>query len=164
VTGTGQEIERKYLVTDPSVVAGHEGVPVAQRYLFNDGHVVIRMGQKLGRFVLGVKRADARLVREEFEIEVPELLGRILFASPLSLGVTKTRYYLEHAGTSWAVDVFDGVHAGLVVAEVELDSPDETVDVPPWCGAEVTTDPRYSNHELARRTTVPGGHGSTNQR
>jgi adenylate cyclase len=163
VTGTGQEIERKYLVTDPSVVAGHEGVPVAQRYLFNDGHMVIRIGQKLGRFILGIKSADAVLVREEFETEVPEPLGRILFDSPMSLGVAKTRYYLDHAGATWAVDVFDGVHAGLVLAEVELNSPDETVDVPVWCGAEVTTDPRYSNHELARRAAAPGGCGHRNQ-
>ena len=44
-----------------------------------------------------------------------------------------------------------------------MNSPDELVDVPPWCGAEVTTDPQYSNHELARRTAAPAGGGNANQ-
>jgi len=83
--GTGWEIERKYLVTDPEVVARHVGVPVEQRYLFNDGRVVIRVRRKQGRFVLGIKNAAAALVRGEFETEVPEPLGSALFDSGAAL-------------------------------------------------------------------------------
>jgi len=163
VTRSDQEIERKYLVNDPNIIKGHEGVPVVQRYLFNDSRVVIRIRNRQGRFILGIKTADPALVRDEFETEIPEPLGRTLFDSPRSPSLAKTRYYLDHAGTTWTVDVFDGPHAGLILAEIELASPDEVVDVPPWCGAEVTTDPRYPNHQLARYTASPAGRGDAIQ-
>jgi CYTH domain-containing protein len=49
------------------------------------------------------------------------------------------------------IDVYRGVHEGLVVAEVEF--PDEKscaeFEAPDWFGAEVTGDQRYSNLKLA---------------
>ena len=50
--------------------------------------------------------------------------------------------------TSYVVDEFLGDNAGLVVAEVELDSADQTIDLPDWVGAEVTDDARYYNVAL----------------
>lgn len=49
------------------------------------------------------------------------------------------------------MDVFEGENAGLVVAEVELTSPDEAFERPAWLGAEVTGVPRYYNSELSVR-------------
>jgi adenylate cyclase len=37
----------------------------------------------------------------------------------------------------------------LIIAEVELSSPEEEVALPPWVGTEVTGDPRYYNSNLA---------------
>jgi len=47
------------------------------------------------------------------------------------------------------VDEFLGDNAGLVVAEVELDSADQAIELPDWAGAEVTDDARYYNVALA---------------
>jgi adenylate cyclase len=49
------------------------------------------------------------------------------------------------------VDVFEGDHTGLVIAEVELSSSEEHVDLPHWIGKEVTGDSRYYNSSLAQK-------------
>ena len=63
--------------------------------------------------------------------------------------ISKTRYRLPHRGLVWEVDVFAGDNAGLIVAEVELDSEQQAIDLPAWVREEVTHDPRYLNVNLA---------------
>jgi len=63
--------------------------------------------------------------------------------------VEKNRYVVQHDGLRWEVDEFLGDNKGLIVAEVELDSEDQTIDIPDWVGAEVTDDSRYFNSNLA---------------
>ncbi len=64
--------------------------------------------------------------------------------------VEKVRHLVPVAGRTWEVDVFLGANRGLVIAEVELDHAHEDIDLPPWIGREVTSDPRYGNSSLAR--------------
>src|SRR5205085_2187582 len=82
--------------------------------------------------------------------EADELLARAL-PSVLS----KTRSRVPCGGHTWEVDEFHGAHAGLVVAEVELDDVDQQVVLPPWVGREVTGDDGYSNAVLSQRG-LPG--------
>ena len=49
------------------------------------------------------------------------------------------------------VDEFHGENEGLVMAEIELGSPDEPFARPSWLGQEVTDDERYYNGYLARK-------------
>lgn len=63
--------------------------------------------------------------------------------------VEKDRFRVPFAGKIWEVDVFRGRHAGLVLAEVELLSENEEVELPKWVGEEVSFDPRYTNQALA---------------
>lgn len=46
------------------------------------------------------------------------------------------------------VDEFYGDNEGLVMAEIELEKPDEPFDRPAWLGEEVTGDRRYYNSHL----------------
>ncbi len=62
--------------------------------------------------------------------------------------IAKTRYLRDYEGYVWEIDVFAGQNAGLIVAEVELSSPQEKPPLPPWVGAEVTADSRYFNNSL----------------
>ena len=55
----------------------------------------------------------------------------------------------DHDGLILSVDSFPGANAGSVLTEVELDDPHQPIDLPPWGGAEVTLDRRYSNSRLA---------------
>ena len=52
------------------------------------------------------------------------------------------------AGKFFEVDEFYGENEGLVMAEIELDSPDEPFEKPSWLGDEVTGDRRYYNSHL----------------
>jgi adenylate cyclase len=51
----------------------------------------------------------------------------------------------------WEIDEFLGANAGLIVAEIELSSEEESFDRPAWLGQEVTEDERYYNFNLAQR-------------
>ena len=62
--------------------------------------------------------------------------------------IEKTRFEVTHVGVVWEVDEFQGDNAGLIVAEVELDHPDQAFSRPPWLGEEVTGDPRFRNSNL----------------
>ena len=48
------------------------------------------------------------------------------------------------------MDEFFGENAGLVMAEVELSSVDESVKLPDFIGKEVTGDRRYYNSHLRK--------------
>jgi CYTH domain-containing protein len=50
---------------------------------------------------------------------------------------------------TWEVDVFEGANAGLVVAEIELQSEDEAFEKPTWLGEEVSGQRKYSNSALS---------------
>jgi adenylate cyclase len=51
---------------------------------------------------------------------------------------------------TWEVDEFLQENAGLIVAEVELGSEEERIELPPWVGEEVSHDSRYLNVNLMK--------------
>ena len=57
---------------------------------------------------------------------------------------------MRNLGLFGTVDEFDGDLAGLVLAELELDSETQAFTVPPWAGEDVTHRPEYLNSTLAR--------------
>ncbi len=65
--------------------------------------------------------------------------------------VTKTRYRIPLPPYTVELDVFEGAHAGLWMAEVEFPSLEEAENFTPpaWFGEEVTYDKRYRNTYLA---------------
>lgn len=61
----------------------------------------------------------------------------------------KTRTCVAVNGKAWEVDVYSGPLAGLVVAELDLSSESEHVDLPAWIDQEMTEDVRFKNANLA---------------
>jgi adenylate cyclase len=59
--------------------------------------------------------------------------------------IEKTRHFVAFGGKLWEIDEFHGDNAGLVVAEVELDTPDDVIDMPTWAGNDVSHLERYYN-------------------
>lgn len=143
------EVERKFLVTSEAWRENAEPCAIRQGYvcLGEDATVRIRIAGAVA--FITVKSKAHGISRAEFEYEIPladaEDMLRDLCARPI---IEKTRYSLMHAGKLWTVDVFDADNAGLVVAEVELEHPDERLVLPDWVGKEVSTDPRYRNSAL----------------
>ena len=155
----GIEIERKFLpVNDGWRAAAHKVVPMAQGYL-NDLALVdsgamrasVRVRIEGDAAFLNIKSRELGARRQEFEYPVPVAEARALLKLCVGGLVEKHRHYVEHAGHLWEVDEFLGDNAGLVVAEIELASEDETFAQPDWAGAEATHAPRYYNLALASR-------------
>lgn len=144
----GKEIERKYLVKGEVWKKQGEGILYRQGYLNSQKERVVRartMGTKAALTIKGITVGATRL---EFEYDIPmddcnQLLD--LCEQPI---IEKTRYKIPYGGLIWEVDEFHGVNDGLVVAECELESEDQSIDKPEWIGDEVTGEPRYFNSNL----------------
>jgi adenylate cyclase len=96
----------------------------------------------------GAPSASA-LVRLEYEYPIPHGDAlELLELAPEQL--RKQRYGLNLPGGDWVLDVFAESNAPLVVAEVELSDPDGILDMPAWCGEELTGRHQLSNAALAR--------------
>jgi adenylate cyclase len=65
--------------------------------------------------------------------------------------IEKYRFVTEYEGFKWEVDEFLGDNAGLVVAEIELESEGQEFPRPGWLGEEVTDDARYYNANLVEK-------------
>jgi adenylate cyclase len=144
----GVEIERKFLVRDPGVLVGVEGVPYRQGYLATDADRTVRIRRAGDHAFITVKGRSHGATRAEFEYEIPVADAEAMLTLCLQPIIEKVRHRLPHAGQIWEVDVFGGVNEGLIVAEVELPDEDAVVEVPWWVGDEVTADPRYFNANL----------------
>ena len=146
----GLEIERKFLLRNDDWRT--LGVPIhyAQGYLVADGERTVRIRVAATKGYLTIKGQSKGFSRKEFEYPVPvkdalEMLK--LCALPV---IEKYRTKVMHEGKIWEIDEFEGDNKGLFMAEIELESEDETFSVPAWIGQEVTGDPRYYNSCLAR--------------
>lgn len=148
----GTEIERKFLIGDDSwQAAADAGKVIRQGYLTTDPDRTVRVRRKGERGFLTIKGRSTGASRAEFEWEIPvdeaDAMLDTLAMRPL---IEKTRYTIQHAGHEWELDVFVGDNAGLVLAEVELESEDEAVTIPSWAATEVTDDTRYYNAALVK--------------
>jgi CYTH domain-containing protein len=151
ISTMGQEIERKFLVTNDGWREGAEGTLYRQGYLAKDADRTVRVRVAGTQAYLTIKGRTKGTSRAEYEYEIPlkdaeELLD--LCEGPL---VEKTRHKIQHAGRTWEVDVFHGDNDGLIMAEVELEREDVHVEMPGWAGKEVSGDARYYNSSLSKK-------------
>ncbi len=153
---SGVEIERKYLLNGvPDEVAGRVVHQIRQGWLpgkiLRERLRAVRAGDGPERFFRTVK-GGVGLSRIELEEEADAALFRRLW--PLTRGrrVVKDRIPIPAGDFVWEIDVFRD--RALVLAEVELPSPEVEPAVPPWLAGhvvrDVTGDPRYANSNLAR--------------
>lgn len=148
----GVEIERKFLVSGDDWRDGATSAVIRQGYLCTQQRTVVRVRRFGKEAFLTVKGEKQGLARAEYEYPIPaadadEILD-LLCQRPL---IEKTRHTLNFKGLTWEVDEFAGDNAGLIVAEVELTSAEETIVVPPWAGRDVSDDPRFLNVNLVAR-------------
>jgi CYTH domain-containing protein len=144
-----KEIERKFLVKDESFKLFSTGVLYRQGYLNRDKERTVRVRVAGDQAYITIKGVTNGMERLEFEYMIPmkdanELLETVCI-KPL---IEKFRYKFVSDGHVWEVDEFIGDNKGLTVAEVELQSAEEKVDLPDWVGKEVTGDVRYYNSNL----------------
>ncbi|HJP35570.1 MAG TPA: CYTH domain-containing protein [Gammaproteobacteria bacterium] len=144
-------IERKFLVTSNTWRDAPKRLASKQGYLKSDGGVTVRVRIMGDSAKLSVKSGGGSIERDEYEYSISVEDAEKMLAN-LCEGdiVRKTRHYIEHEGLTWEVDELHGANEGLVVAEVELESSDQEILLPPWGGEEVSYDSRYKNVALSR--------------
>ena len=141
------EIERKFLIlNDNWRKEADDGIHIIQGYMGSNEKSSIRIRVNGQNANLNIKSKTIGIQRSEYDYAIPldeakEMLDALCDA-PL---IEKTRYHVMHDGHKWEVDVFAGENEGLVVAELELSSPDEKFSKPDWAGDDVSEDPRYYN-------------------
>ncbi|MBU0655589.1 MAG: CYTH domain-containing protein [Gammaproteobacteria bacterium] len=141
------EIERKFLlVSDEWRQLIIRSESFRQGYLSNNKRASVRVRIADNKATLNIKGMTLGVERPEYEYEIPlhdaaELLDQ-LCERPL---IEKTRHFVEFGGKLWEIDEFHGDNAGLLVAEVELDSKDEVITMPSWAGKDVSHLERYYN-------------------
>ena len=147
----GKEIERKFLVKKDAWRPRSKESLYRQGYLSTVKERVVRVRVADGKGFLTVKGMTEGFSRFEFEYEIPvrdaDHMLDILCERPL---IEKIRHREEHEGMIWEIDVFLGDNEGLLLAEVELESPTRQFILPDWVGEEVSEDPRYFNANLVK--------------
>ena len=150
------EIERKFLVDAEKLSEIHlaDGEKISQGYLSTDVEKIVRVRIKKNRGFIAVKTKNIGIVRKEFEYEIPLADAEELLKLCGKNILNKIRYKIEFENHLWEVDIFEGRHAGLILAEVEIKNPDEVVKIPDWIGKEVSKDLRYYNVNLIFEDTL----------
>lgn len=145
----GKEIERKFLVNGDAWRSLAQGTRYRQGYLSTVKERTVRVRTIADKGYLTVKGVNKGIARVEFEYEIPiddaNALLDDLCERPL---IEKDRYKILSGDHTWEVDEFFGDNAGLVVAEVELESEEQVVETPAWIDREVSDDPRFFNANL----------------
>lgn len=172
------EIERKFLLsTTPVIPPGAEIWRIEQGYLGDSpvapsiadaasggasGGGMIRVGGgRLRRVIMPdgsvvcthTIKSGSGLVRSELERAISNQQFEDRWPATSGRRLRKLRHRVREHDRIWEIDVFDQMD--LVLAEVELSSPDEVVQIPRWLKAhivrEVTDDPGYTNASIAAR-------------
>lgn len=149
---SGIEIERKFLLKEgydfkARAFAHHR---IQQGYILSANGRTVRVRLRGTQAFLTIKgpSLDGGLSRYEFEKEITPDEARQLFRLCEPGLVDKTRYLVRSGSHVFEVDEFHGDNQGLLLAEVELSSPDEPFLKPDFIGKEVTGDRRYYNAHL----------------
>lgn len=155
----GIEIERKFRVVGEGWRAqAVRSVRIAQGYIndmaaLRDGrqNASVRVRIAGEQAYLNLKSRELGTTRQEFDYPIPVADAEALLALCVGGRIDKVRHYVEVDGHTFEVDEFRGDNAGLVVAELELESAGQAYPRPAWLGQEVTEELRYYNLALAER-------------
>ena len=141
------EIERKFLVLNQGWQEYTKSeLHIIQAYLATNEFSSTRIRIQGDKANINIKSATLGISRTEFEYAIPVIDAQLMIdelcVKPV---ITKKRYMVKHMQHIWEIDVFSGDNEGLIVAEIELSSPDEAFEKPSWLGKEVSHDKRYYN-------------------
>ena len=148
----GIEIERRFLVKSEDwkskVILTQD---ISQAYLnssVDEWATRIRIINNNAAYIT-LKSSLNGLVNNEFEYSIP-IKDAIELIKLSKYKIIKTRYQLKINNKTWVVDLFDGSNSSLKIAEIELKSETEKIQVPSWCGKEITGLKLLSNASLAK--------------
>ncbi len=148
----GLEIERRFLLKSQDwrvFVASEQHFRQCYLAYSEQGIVVrVRISDKNTAY-LTIKAPAQGIARHEFEYRIPMKEAEELWLLS-SHRIQKKRYFLTLQSGEWIVDCFEDNNHPLMIAEVEIASEDVILQLPDWCGIEITGMNDLSNAALAR--------------
>jgi len=145
----GVEIERKFLVNKKKWNKPDNGCLYTQAYLAKEG-CTLRVRIAETKAYITIKGPTVGCSRKEFEYKIPLADAQDMMKLTLYPPIVKIRYMQEIGGKIWEIDEFLDSNEGLIVAEIELNSEQESFVKPEWVEKEVTSDKRYTNASLSK--------------
>lgn len=148
-----EEIERKFLVKSNDFKAeSFENTMIIQGFLSTAPERTVRVRIKDDKGFITVKGIsnESGTSRYEWEKEISTEDAKDLLKISEPGVIEKTRFHVKSGNHIFEVDEFYGTNEGLVVAEIELDSEDQSFLKPAWLGEEVTGQIKYFNSMLMK--------------
>ena len=146
------EIERRFLIknNDWEQLINHKA-DIIQGYLSSssDGWIV-RIRSENNIFKLTLKKHIRKSKFFEFEYEIPQREGEMII-SKIKNPIIKERFYLLFQDKEWIIDQFKGKNFPLEIAEVELKTIGEQINLPSFLSTEITGLKNFSNFELSSK-------------
>jgi CYTH domain-containing protein len=151
------EIERKFLVrSEEFKTQASKKFKINQGFLNTHPERTVRIRIRGDQAFLTVKGKSSKngLTRFEWEKEISVLEAEELMKLCEPGIIEKMRYLVEIKEYTFEIDEFFGENQGLIVAEIELNSENDTFEKPEWLGEEVTGEPRYYNSQLSKNPFI----------
>ena len=147
------EIERKFLVNKEKWELVNKSAPnrIVQAYLVRTPEKTIRVRVKDEKGFLTIKGPTVGISRSEFEYEIPLNEANELIEQFADKIIEKYRFEITIGNHLWEVDEFHGKLEGLMIAEIELTSEEETFEKPDSVTEDVSMDLQYFNSNLVER-------------
>ena len=146
------EIERRFLIKNDNWKEFiTKKIYIEQGYLsksLDDWIIRIRFTGK--DFKIALKKHIESFTNFEFEYSIPQKDGKTIMSN-ISNTIKKERYFLEVEKNSWIIDCFKENNYPLQIAEIELSSEDEDLNLPSFISKEITGLTYYSNFSLTNK-------------
>ena len=146
------EIERKFLVVSGEYkVEAYKSTRITQGFLSTDPERTVRVRVKGSQGFLTIKGKSniSGTSRFEWEKEIDLQEAEALLKLCKKGIIDKIRYEVKSNTHIYEIDEFFGNNKGLIIAEIELNSEEESFEKPDWLGVEVTGDIKYYNSQLS---------------
>ena len=148
----GLEIERRFLIKNNNWKRFiTKKVFIEQGYLtksFDDWIIRIRFSDN--DFKIAFKKHIKSFTNFEFEYSIPRKDGEVIMSN-ISNKIKKERFFLEIEKKLWIIDCFQENNYPLEIAEIELSSEVEDINLPSFISKEITGLKHYSNFSLANK-------------
>ena len=146
------EIERRFLIKNNDwekfIIRKSD---IIQGYLSSYSESwIVRIRSENNVFKLTLKKYITKSKNFEFEYEIPKTEGEMIIAE-IKNPIIKERFYLHFKEKEWIIDRFKGKNFPLAIAEVELNSIDEKINLPSFISTEITGLKEFSNFELSNK-------------
>ena len=100
---------------------------------------------KTEQFAKNAQKKQLTIAEKEIELNEAKQLLKLCEKGVIE----KTRYEVKSGNHTIEIDEFHGDNNGLIIAEIELEDENESIEKPHWLGNEVTNDERYYNSYIS---------------